>query len=190
MGGWMDHVWPQKSWIASAPPSPPLHQAMLSAAPGSNIHLAWCIPELETLMWFVGESRWQVHGSALLTDRVGASGVVHNNSQRLSPPFSLFRRSIYITPPKPIFNTPPTRAFFFFFSPPLPDINVSTTRLHREAFGMLTFSSALSASPSLVLLSLLFSRSLCSSYFVSMRISTVLFHYAHSYSHNTLAHAP
>lgn len=101
----------------SAAPLP--HQDMLSAAPRSNIHLAWCIPELETLMWFVGESRWQVHGSALLTDRAGASGVVHNNSQRLSPPFSLFHRSIYITPPKPIFNTPPTRTVFFFFSFPL-----------------------------------------------------------------------
>lgn len=161
---------------------------MLSAAPGSNIHLAWCIPELETLMWFVGESRWQVHGSALLTDRAGASGVVHNNSQRLSPPFFLFRRSIYITPLIPIFNTHRHEQFFFSLS--LPDINVYTARLHREAFGMLTFSSALSASPSLVLLSLLFSRSLCSSYFVSMRISTVLFHYTHSCSHNTLAHAP
>lgn len=90
---------------------------MLSAAPGSNIHLAWCIPELETLMWFVGESRWQVHGSALLTDRAGASGVVHNNSQRLSPPFFLFRRSIYITPLIPIFNTHRHEQFFFSLSP-------------------------------------------------------------------------
>lgn len=58
----------------------------LSAAPESNIHLAWCIPGLETLMWFVGDSRWQVHGSTLLTDSADASGRVNNNTECLSPP--------------------------------------------------------------------------------------------------------
>lgn len=104
----------------------------------------------------MGESRWQVHGSTLLTDRAGASGVVHNNTQRPSLPFPLFRRSIYITPPKPIFNTHPHEQFL----PPFPDINVYTARLHREPFGVLTFSPALSVSPSLVPLSLPFSLSL------------------------------
>lgn len=162
---------------------------MLSAAPGSNIHLAWCIPELETLMWFVGESRWQVHGSALLTDRAGASGVVHNNSQRLSPPFFLFRRSIYITPPKPIFNTHQHEQFFFF-SLSLSLISMFIPQDCTGKHSACWHSAQLSASPSLVLLSLLFSHSLFSSYFVSMCISTVLFHYTHSCSHNTLAHAP
>lgn len=161
---------------------------MLSTAPGSNIHLAWCIPELETLMWFVGESRWQVHGSTLLTDRAGASGMVHNNSQRLSPPFFPLPSKHIHHAPETYFQHTPTQAFFFFF---FPDINVYTARLHREPFGMLTFSSALSVSPSLVLLSLLCCLSLSLlTYFVSMRISTVLFHYTHSRSHNTLAHAP
>lgn len=77
-------------WIMSDHKRVGLHRAFspsgLSAAPGSNIHLAWCIPGLETLMWFVGESRWQVHGSTLLTDSAGASGRVHNNTECLSPP--------------------------------------------------------------------------------------------------------
>lgn len=64
-----------------------LHRAFSpSGLSGSNIHLAWCIPGLETLMWFVGKSRWQVHGSTLLTDSAGASGRVHNNTECLSPP--------------------------------------------------------------------------------------------------------
>lgn len=57
-----------------------------SGLSGSNIHLAWCIPGLETLMWFVGKSRWQVHGSTLLTDSAGASGRLHNNTECLSLP--------------------------------------------------------------------------------------------------------
>lgn len=84
-------------WIMSDHKSVGLHRAVspsgLSAAPGSNIHLAWCIPGLETLMWFVGESRWQVHGSTLLTDSAGASGRVHNNTECLCPPsFSLLSK--------------------------------------------------------------------------------------------------
>lgn len=88
----MDHVGPQELACAGLF----LHQSVLSAAPGSNIHLAWCIPGLETLMWFVGESRWQVHGSTLLTDSAGASSAVRNNTQWPSHPFSLFRQRIYI----------------------------------------------------------------------------------------------
>lgn len=57
-----------------------------SGLSGSNIHLAWCIPGLETLMWFVGKSRWQVHGSTLLPDSAGASGRLHNNTDCLSAP--------------------------------------------------------------------------------------------------------
>lgn len=138
MDGWIEGWW-RDEWmnggLDGSPPPP--NQAMLSAAPGSNIHLAWCIPELETLMWFVGESRWQVHGSALLTDRAGASGVAHNNSQRLSPPFFLFRRSIYIMPPKPIFNTHQQEQFFFF-SPSLSLISMfilqDCTRKHSACW--------------------------------------------------------
>lgn len=87
-----------------------LHRAFspsgLSAAPGSNIHLAWCIPGLETLMWFVGESRWQVHGSTLLTDSAGASGRVHNNTECLNPPsFPLFSNHILTTRPSTCMHT-------------------------------------------------------------------------------------
>ena len=156
--GWMDHVWPQKSWVARGAFSP----SGLSAAPGSNIHLAWCIPGLETLMWFVGESRWQVHGSTLLTDSAGASGRVHNNTECLSPPsFALLSKhtSYPHIPPNPTINTHThtythththrqTLLFFFFFF--LWYLCVGTGRLHKEPFGMLTFSSALSVLRSLV----------------------------------------
>lgn len=87
----------------------------LSAAPGSNIHLAWCIPGLETLMWFVGESRWQVHGSTLLTDSAGASGRVHNNTKWLSPP-SFFRQSKHASYPQPYHHHTHTRVFLFLIS--------------------------------------------------------------------------
>lgn len=120
----------------------------LSAAPGSNIHLAWCIPGLETLMWFVGESRWQVHGSTLLTDSAGASGRVHNNTECLSPPsFALLSKHTTYPPPTLPSTHTQTDITFFFFSWYL---CVGTGRLHKEPFGMLTFSSALSVLRSLV----------------------------------------
>lgn len=80
-----------------------------------NIHLAWCIPRLETLMWFVGESRWEVHGSTLLTDGTGANGQLHNNAQCLSSPSVL------------------------------PDIPVNVRILRREPFGVLKYGGAPSA---------------------------------------------
>lgn len=45
-------------------------------------------------MWFVGESRWQVHGSTLLADSAGANGRLHNNNQCICPPFFIFCQSI------------------------------------------------------------------------------------------------
>ena len=36
-------------------------------------------------MWFVGESRWRVHGSTPLTDRGSASGRVQNNTEFFNP---------------------------------------------------------------------------------------------------------
>lgn len=89
----------------------------LSAASGSNIHLAWCIPGLETLMWFVGDSRWQVHGSTLLTDSAGASGRVNNNRECLSSPSFLLLSYYTSSPP-----TPPSAHTGTDF--PFSDINV------------------------------------------------------------------
>lgn len=109
-------------WIMSDHKRVGLHRAFspsgLSAAPGSNIHLAWCIPGLETLMWFVGESRWQVHGSTLLTDSAGASGRVHNNTECLSPPsFPLLSK--HTSYPQPYHQHTHTHIHFLFS-----DINV------------------------------------------------------------------
>lgn len=133
-------------WIMSDHKRVGLHRAFsqsgLSAAPGSNIHLAWCIPGLETLMWFVGESRWQVHGSTLLTDSAGASGRLHNNTQCLGPPFFLFCRSIPHTPKTYHRHTHThTHIFFFWYQ------CVGTRRLHREPFGScdLLFSTLVSS---------------------------------------------
>lgn len=36
-------------------------------------------------MWFVGESRWRVHGSTPLADRGSASGRVQNNTEFFNP---------------------------------------------------------------------------------------------------------
>lgn len=124
-----------------------LHRAFspsgLSAAPGSNIHLAWCIPGLETLMWFVGESRWQVHGSTLLTDSAGASGRVHNNTECLSPP-SFCILSNHTSYP---LTLPSAHIFlFFFFSYHCAGAGI----LQREPFDMLTHRSVLSVLRSLV----------------------------------------
>lgn len=142
-------------WIMSDHKRVGLHRAFspsgLSAAPGSNIHLAWCIPGLETLMWFVGESRWQVHGSTLLTDSAGASGRVHNNTECLSPPsFPLLSK--HTSYPQPYHQHTHTHTFSFFWYQ-----CVGTGRLQKEPFGMLTFSSALSVLQSLVFHSLLLS---------------------------------
>ncbi len=182
-------------WITSDHKRVGLHRAFspsgLSAAPGSNIHLAWCIPGLETLMWFVGESRWQVHGSTLLTDSAGASGRVHNNTECLSPPsFPLLSK--HTSYPQPYHQ----HARFIFS-----DINVlvpGDCRRNRHS-AQLTFSSALSVLQSLVFQSFLLSMflsllfpclPLSTSYSVSVHISSVLLHYTHSYSCNTHAHAP
>lgn len=148
-----------------------------SGLSGSNIHLAWCIPGLETLMWFVGKSRWQVHGSTLLTDSAGASGRVHNNTKCLSPPSSplLSNHTSYF---KLCINM-----YIFSFS----DITLATGKLLREPSGMLTLSSALCVLQSLVfqpLLSLFMSHSLRLS-----QISTVWLHPTHSYCSHTHAHA-
>lgn len=76
-----------------------------------------------------------------------------------SAPAFLFPSSVeaYTSRPQNLFSTHTHTSSFF---PPFPDINVYTARLHREPFGVLTFSSALSVSPSLVPLSLPFSLSL------------------------------
>lgn len=101
--GGMGEVKGMDGWIMSDHKRVGLHKAFspsgLSAAPESNIHLAWCIPGLETLMWFVGDSRWQVHGSTLLTDSAGASGRVNNNTECLSPPSSLLLSNHTSYPP-------------------------------------------------------------------------------------------
>lgn len=187
-------------WIMSDHKRVGLHRAFspsgLSAAPGSNIHLAWCIPGLETLMWFVGESRWQVHGSTLLTDSAGASGRVHNNIECLSPPsFPLFSNHIPTTLPSTCTHSHTHFPYWYQC--------VGVGRLQMEPFGMLTFSSALSVLRSLVFhsfplsmfLSLLFFLSLSLSLLLtlslfSVYISSVLLHYTHSYSRHTHAHAP
>lgn len=137
-----------------------LHRAFSpSGLSGSNIHLAWCIPGLETLMWFVGKSRWQVHGSTLLTDSAGASGRVHNNTECLSPP-PFPRLSNHTSYLNLCINM-----YIFSFS----NITLATGQLQQELFVLqfLVFQS---------LLSLFMSRSLC-----LPQISTVLLHYTHSY---------
>lgn len=106
-----------------------LHRAFSpSGLSGSNIHLAWCIPGLETLMWFVGKSRWQVHGSTLLTDSAGASGRVHNNTKCLSPP-PFPRLSNHTSYLNLCINM-----YIFSFS----DITLATGQLQQERFGMLS----------------------------------------------------
>lgn len=185
-------------WIMSDHKRVGLHWAFppssLSAAPGSNIHLAWCIPGFETLMWFVGESRWQVHGSTLLTDSADASGRVHNNAECFSPPsFPLLSdHTPYPKPPAAHTHTHARARFLSFHC-------VGTGRLQRESFGMLTLSTALSVLrsivfhflfPSMFLVLLLPCLALSTSYSVSVHISSVLLHYTHSYSRHTHAHAP
>lgn len=105
-------------WIMSDHKRVGLHRAFspsgLSAAPGSNIHLAWCISELETLMWFVGDSRWQVHGSTLLTDSAGASGRVNNNTECLSSPSFLLL--FYHTSYSPTLPSTQTHTDFLFIN--------------------------------------------------------------------------
>lgn len=171
-----------------------LHRAFspsgLSAAPGSNIHLAWCIPGLETLMWFVGESRWQVHGSTLLTDSAGASGRVHNNTECFSPPsFPLFSNHIPTTQPSTCTHT---HAFSLLISVCWcweiaggtiqdADIQLSTISLAISCFPLCSQCFCLSFSASLF-------RSLRLT--VSVYISSVLLHYTHSHSRHTHAHAP
>lgn len=126
-----------------------LHKAFspsgLSAAPESNIHLAWCIPGLETLMWFVGDSRWQVHGSTLLTDSAGASGRVNNNTECLSAPSSLLLSNHTSYPPT-LTSTQMhihTQRFSFYQC-------VGARSLPKKPFGMLTFSTEISVLQSLV----------------------------------------
>lgn len=63
----------------------------------------------------MGESRWQVHGSTLLTDSAGASGRVHNNTKWLSPP-SFFRQSKHASYPQPYHHHTHTRVFLFLIS--------------------------------------------------------------------------
>lgn len=114
-----------------------LHRAFSpSGLSGSNIHLAWCIPGLETLMWFVGKSRWQVHGSTLLTDSAGASGRVHNNTECLSPP-PFPRLSNHTSYLNLCINM-----YIFSFS----DITLATGQLQQELFVLqfLVFQSLLS----------------------------------------------
>lgn len=143
-----------------------LHRAFSpSGLSGSNIHLAWCIPGLETLMWFVGKSRWQVHGSTLLTDSAGASGRVHNNTKCLSPPPSL----VCLTIPHTSISAS-TCTYFLFPISLLQQDNCSRNYLGCSALCVLQFLVFQS------LLSLFMSRSLC-----LPQISTVLLHYTHSY---------
>lgn len=107
-------------------------------------------------MWFVGESRWQVHGSTLLTDSAGASGRVHNNTQCLSPPLFLSCRNIPQTPKTYLQHTH-TR-FLFLISMCWcqeiaqgtirhADIQLSTISLAISCFPL---SSPLHSSPSLL----------------------------------------
>lgn len=63
----------------------------------------------------MGESRWQVHGSTLLTDSAGASGRVHNNTKWLSPP-SFFRQSKHASYPQPYHHHTHTHVFLFLIS--------------------------------------------------------------------------
>lgn len=147
-----------------------------------------CIPGLETLMWFVGESRWQVHGSTPLTDSAGASGRVHNNTECLSPPsFPLLSK--HTSYPQTL---PSTHRHTFSDSNVLVPVDCTRNRSgcwhsarHYQSSASLVFLSSLLTVPSL------FRRfSLAASYSVSVHISSVLLHYTHSYSRNTHAHAP
>lgn len=78
----------------------------LSVDPGANIHLAWCIPAPATLMWFVGESRWRVHGWMQLDDSGGAK----------SPGFTITHPTQHThTIPSSITETPQHSQWLFLF---------------------------------------------------------------------------
>lgn len=178
----MDHVWPQELACTGRF----LHQSVLSAGPVSNIHLAWCIPGLETLMWFVGESRWQVHGSTLLTDSAGASSMVRSNTQWPSLPFSLFCQRIYII------NRNLLSAhtlFFFLVSMFIPGDCTGSHSACWHSAQLSSISLPISCFPPFSQ-SLLFSASFSLYLSLCMCISSVLFHYTHSCSLYTLAQAP
>lgn len=148
----------------------------------------------------MGESRWQVHGSTLLTDSAGASVRVDNNTQHLGSPFYLFYRSIAY-PFNLISTHTHIHTYFLFLISMFVPADCTVTGLyrsqHRASFDILTFSSALSVLQSLDFSSnCLFcfhtslSLSLCPSYCVSVCIAIVLLHYTHFYSQNTFTHAP
>lgn len=146
----------------------------------------------------MGESRWQVHGSTLLTDSAGASGRVHNNTECLSPPsFALLSKHTSY-PPQPYHqhthaHTQTDITFFFFLISMCWCREIAQGTIRDADIQLSTISLAISCFSTLLSLSLLFPLLLSPSlplHSVSVHISAVLLHYAHSYSCNTHAHAP